>query len=71
MELARTTTIRATNRMSLKIKDNYFTVEWCEERVLPEDTTEEELKKARSDLWNTCVQECENQCEDIRRAYGR
>lgn len=71
MELARTTTIRATNRMSLKIKDNFFTVEWCEERTLPEDVTNEELADERKKLWDICVRECENQVQEIVRVYGR
>ena len=68
---ARTTTIRATNRMSLKLKDNFFTVEWSEERVIPEGMSEDDIAKARAELWATCVRECEDQAEDIRRAYGR
>lgn len=68
---ARTSTIKATNRMSVKIENNFYTVEWCEERVIPEGMSEEEVKQARSDLWDTCVQECENQIADINRVYGR
>ena len=69
MEEAKTTTIRATNRMSVKIKDNYFTVEWSEERSIPDDMSEEWIAKERARLWNTCIQECENQIQDIVRTY--
>ena len=68
---ARTVTIKATNRMSVKIDNNYFTVEWCEERMLPEGLTEEEVKAERVKLWDICVQECENQISDINRVYGK
>lgn len=68
---ARTTTIRATNRMSLKVRDNFFTVEWCEERSIPEDFSEEEVAAERAKLWEVCVRECENQAQDIMRTYGR
>ena len=67
---ARTSIIRATNRMSLKIRDNFFTVEWCEERTIPEGMTDEEVAKERAKLWDICVQECERQCEDIQQTYG-
>lgn len=67
---AKTTTIRATNRMSLKIRDNFFTVEWCEERTIPADMSEADVAKERAKLWDICIQECENQCEDIRATYG-
>lgn len=67
---ARTTTIKATNRMSVKIDNNFYTVEWCEERVIPEGMSEEDVQKARASLWDTCVQECENQIADINHVYG-
>ena len=70
MENARTTTIKATNRMSVKIDNNFYTVEWCEERVIPEGMSEEDVQKARAALWDTCVQECENQIADINHVYG-
>ena len=69
MEAVRTTTIRATNRMSVKVKDNFYTVEWCEERTVPADISAEELAEARKALWNICIQECENQVEDIVATY--
>lgn len=60
--MAKTTTIRATSRASVKIKDSFYTVEWCEERTIePDDTIEEERKK----LWDTCNSEVDLQIEDI------
>ena len=60
--MAKTTTIRATSRASVKIKDSFYTVEWCEERTIePNDNIEEE----RASLWETCNTEVDNQIEDI------
>lgn len=60
--MASTTTIRATSRASVKIKDSFYTVEWCEERTIePNDNIEEE----RANLWETCNSEVDNQIEDI------
>lgn len=68
---AKTTTIKATNRMSVKIRENFFTVEWCEERAIPADMPEAEVAKERAKLWDICIAECEKQYEDIKATYGR
>lgn len=66
---ARTTTIRATSRMSVKIKDNFFTIEFCEERALPEGLTEAEIAEERKLLWDTVNEECDNQVDEIMDTY--
>ena len=33
---AKITKIQATSRMSIKVRDNYFTIEYTEERVIPD-----------------------------------
>lgn len=62
MEKVRTTSIKCTSRASVKIKDSFYTVEWCEERSIPEDANLEEERKA---LWDTCNNEVDNQIRDI------
>ena len=60
--MAKINTIRATSRASVKIKDSFYTIEWCEERTIePDDNIEEERKK----LWDTCNSEVDLQIEDI------
>ena len=60
--MAKTTLIKATSRVSVKINDSFYTFEWCEERVLePEDNIEEE----RAKLWDTCHGEVDTQVEDV------
>lgn len=58
------TTIRATSRASVKINDNFYTVEYCEERKLPEDT-ECNIDEERKLLWNTVNNEVDSQIEEI------
>lgn len=65
---ATTTLIRATSRASIKIQDNFYTVEWSEERSLPEDANVEEERKL---LWETANTECDNQIQDILDMYKR
>ena len=47
--MAKTTTIKASSRASVKVGDNFYTVEWTEERTIqPKDDIEEE----RQLLWD-------------------
>ena len=61
-----TTSIRATSRASIKVRDSFYTVEWCEERSVPEDANLEEEREA---LWNTCNSEVDRQCEEIVKMF--
>lgn len=67
----KTTTIKATSRASVKVRDNYFTVEYSEERVVEyegnEESNDEKLQEARQNLWDTCNAEVDNQIEDIKK----
>lgn len=63
---ATTTLIRATSRASIKIKDNFYTVEWSEERSVPSDA---DLEEERSLLWDTVNDEVDNQIQDIVDIY--
>ena len=58
------TKISATSRASVKIGDRYFTVEYSEERAIPnfEDT---DIERERKALWDTVNDECDNQIEAI------
>ena len=65
---ATTTAIRITSRASVKVGDNFYTIEYCEERSLPEDANVEEERKL---LWDTCNNECDYQIQEILEAYGK
>lgn len=41
--VAKSTSIRCTSRVSVKIKDNFYTFEFMEERVIPADAVVEEI----------------------------
>lgn len=65
--MAKTTTIKASSRASVKVGDNFYTVEWTEERTIqPKDNIEEE----RALLWDDVNREVDSQIEDILEAYG-
>jgi hypothetical protein len=57
----KTTLIRATSRVSTKLKDNFYTFEYSEERSIDEG---DDLEQAREELWNTCNAEVDAQVEE-------
>jgi len=69
MAKARTTSIRFTSRASVKVRDSFYTVECCEERIVPEDVDEAELAEERAALWETVNTECDNQIQEIIKSF--
>lgn len=61
-------TIKATSRASVKIKDNFYTVEYAEERLIPEDENID-ITEERQLLWDTCNSEVDNQITDILNSF--
>lgn len=65
-----TAKITASSRISLKIKDSYYTVEYSEERIIP-DVAGVNLEKEKELLWDTVNTECDNQALEIRNTFSR
>lgn len=66
--MAKTTTIRATSRISTKVRDTFYTFEYCEERQIEEN---DDLEKERADLWEACNAEVDAQVEDVMDMYQK
>ena len=66
--MAKTTTIRATSRISTKVHDTYYTFEYCEERQIEEN---DNLEEERAKLWETCNSEVDAQVEDVMNMYQK
>ena len=64
--MAKTTTIRATSRISTKIRDTFYTFEYCEERQIEEN---DNLEEERAALWETCNAEVDAQVTDVMDMY--
>jgi len=66
-----TTTIRATSRASIKIAtrggDNFYTIEYSEERTIP-DIPDMDLDSEKKILWDDVNREVDQQIEDIYNA---
>ena len=63
------TTIKATSRASLKIRDNYFTVEYTEERVIP-DIEGIDIEQEKLALWEAVNTEVDNQAELLEKTFN-
>ena len=66
---AKVTLIRATSRASVKIRDNFYTVEYSEERAIP-DIEGVNLEAEKQNLWEAVNYECDNQIHDILDTFG-
>lgn len=64
------TTIAATSRASVKIRDNFYTVEYHEERTIP-DVSGVNIEAERKILWDTVNAEVDHQVEDIWTELSR
>lgn len=63
-----TRTIKATSRASVKVGDSYYTVEYSEERIIP-DIEGVEIEKEKQSLWEDVNAECDGQIETIYKLF--
>ena len=63
---ATVTTISAVSRASIKIRDNFYTLEYGESRSIPEDA---DVEKERALLWETVNKECDNQVQEVLEMF--
>lgn len=59
---AKVVSIRATSRASVKIRDQYYTLEYTEERLIP-DVPDVDIEQERAILWDVANSEVDNQIE--------
>ena len=66
--MAKTTIIRATSRVSTKIRDTYYTFEYCEERQIEDG---DDVKEERAGLWETCNAEVDSRVAETLEMYKK
>lgn len=66
--MAKTTLISASSSVTIKIKDNYYKVEYKEERELCEG---DNVEFERQSLWDDVNTTVDTQAEDILRTFNR
>jgi hypothetical protein len=67
---AEVTSIRATSRASVKVNDAYYTLEYSEERIIP-NVKGIDVDKERALLWDTVNSECDKQIEDVLKTFKK
>lgn len=71
------TSIRASSRASIKVNDSFYTVEWTEERSIPDipaipDISDGvDIEAERAALWETANTECDKQVEEILKLFNK
>lgn len=63
-----TTSIKASSRMSVNIDKNYFTVEFTEERSVPQNC---DLEKEREALWDAVNEEVDSQISLVYSTFRK
>ena len=66
--MAKTTLISASSSVTIKIKDNYYKVEYKEERELCEG---DNVDFERQSLWDDVNTTVDTRAEDILRTFNR
>ena len=63
------TKIGATSRVSIKLRDTYYTFEYMEEREIPPKVVNKiDIEQERRILWEECHAEVDAQVEEIIKA---
>lgn len=65
---AKVTSIKATSRAAIKVRDNFYTVEYSEERSIP-DIEDMDLDFEREALWADANKIVDAQCEEIIKTF--
>lgn len=61
--------IQATSRISLKVGETFYTLEYTEQRMIP-DVAGVDIEKERQMLWDTVNIEVDKQAEDVYQMTG-
>jgi len=67
---AQISTIKATSRMSIKVKESFFTVEYCEERTIPQ-VEGVDIEEERYMLWDKVNSETDKQIDEIIDSFAK
>lgn len=63
------TKIAVTSRVSIKLRDTYYTFEYMEERKIPsKELNKIDIEQERKMLWEECHAEVDAQVEEIIKA---
>ena len=66
----KTKTISATSRASVKVGDSFYTLQFTEERTVPQ-TSIVDLSKEKDLLWDEVNSQVDKQIEDVLRTFKK
>lgn len=67
---AKTKTITATSRASIKVGDSFYTLEFTEERTIPQ-TSSVNITLEKDILWDEVNSQVDKQIEDVLRTFKK
>lgn len=67
---AKTKTIAATSRASVKVGDSFYTLEFTEERTIPQ-TSNVNITLEKDILWDEVNSQVDKQIEDVLRTFKK
>lgn len=67
---AKTKTITATSKVSIKVGDSFYTLEFTEERTIPQTSTVN-LTLEKDMLWDEVNSQVDKQIEDVLRTFKK
>ena len=67
---ATTKTITATSRASIKVGDSFYTLEFTEERTIPQ-TSNVNITLEKDMLWDEVNSQVDKQIEDVLRTFKK
>lgn len=72
---AKVLTIKATSKVTLNLsgnrgKNNFYSVEYTEERAVPDCLTDEEMNEERKALWDTVNDIVDTQAQEIVKTFS-
>ena len=65
-----TSSIKATSRVSIKVNETFYTLEYTEERMIP-DSKDVNIVLEREMLWDAVNTEVDKQVEDVQKMYKK
>lgn len=65
----KTVSIKFSSRASVQVNGNFYTVEACEERVVPEGVDNIDWAKEKQLLWDSVNDECDTQTQEIIKFF--
>ena len=68
VSVAKTVSIKCTSRASIKVGDSFYTLEYCEERMISDNA---DVEKERAILWDVVNNECDLQIQDVLKTFKK